>query len=460
MNFRDKSIALRFLIDILSVSLAFVLALWLSHGDAFELPHRRRDVLHWIILLLSWFQFAEHVEYYNGFRHKNVTHDILSTLRMTVILIFIYAIVAFLVDTGGDERLGFLIFAVVLFPALFLRKYLFRRLSIAFKTNSRDRVVFVGHSSVSQEISDTMRRRPWMGYSVMGGVEVEKNTYLVEDVIRELKDLIHKAKPNRVFVDEKSLRRADLDSIVSECMSHTVHPFVLPEGLKFYSERYQVQFFDDIPIVAVRKNPLERLRYKVVKRVVDILFSGILLLTALPIVFLIISVIIKLNSKGPIFFVQERWGMNNVPFKALKFRSMSNQSQDVVAGKYQQAERNDARITKVGAFLRKTNLDELPQFLNVLLGDMSVVGPRPHPEPLNLESKDIVNNYLQRHLVKPGITGWAQVNGARGETKKVSQMQKRVDYDIWYIENWSFMLDIRIIFQTVWNMYKGEKHAF
>jgi putative colanic acid biosynthesis UDP-glucose lipid carrier transferase len=320
--------------------------------------------------------------------------------------------------------------------------------------------VFVGHSSVSQEISDTMRRRPWMGYSVMGGVEVEKNTYLVEDVIRELKDLIHKAKPNRVFVDEKSLRRADLDSIVSECMSHTVHPFVLPEGLKFYSERYQVQFFDDIPIVAVRKNPLERLRYKVVKRVVDILFSGILLLTALPIVFLIISVIIKLNSKGPIFFVQERWGMNNVPFKALKFRSMSNQSQDVVAGKYQQAERNDARITKVGAFLRKTNLDELPQFLNVLLGDMSVVGPRPHPEPLNLESKDIVNNYLQRHLVKPGITGWAQVNGARGETKKVSQMQKRVDYDIWYIENWSFMLDIRIIFQTVWNMYKGEKHAF
>jgi putative colanic acid biosynthesis UDP-glucose lipid carrier transferase len=91
---------------------------------------------------------------------------------------------------------------------------------------------------------------------------------------------------------------------------------------------------------------------------------------------------------------------------------------------------------------------------------MSVVGPRPHPEPLNLESKDIVNNYLQRHLVKPGITGWAQVNGARGETKKVSQMQKRVDYDIWYIENWSFMLDIRIIFQTVWNMCKGEKHAF
>jgi putative colanic acid biosynthesis UDP-glucose lipid carrier transferase len=460
MNFRDKSIVLRFLLDILSVSLAFGIALWLSHRDSIELFHRKRDFLHWAILLFSWFQFAEHVEYYNAFRHKNVTHDILSTVRMTIILMFIYAIVAFLVDTGGDERLGFLVFTVVLAPLLFLRKYLFRRLSLVFKTNSRDKVVFVGNSSVSQEISDTIRRRPWMGYSVMGGVDVEKSSYLVEDVIRELKDLINRVKPNRVFVDEQSLRRSDLDSIVSECMSHTVHPFILPEGLKFYSDRYQVQFFDDIPIVAVRKNPLERLRYKASKRVFDFLFSGILLLTGLPVLFLIITVIIKLSSKGPVFFVQERWGMNNVPFNALKFRSMSTQSQDVVQGKYQQAERNDPRITKVGAFLRKTNLDELPQFINVFLGDMSVVGPRPHPEPLNLESKDIVNNYLQRHLVKPGITGWAQVNGARGETKKVSQMQKRVDYDIWYIENWSFMLDIRIIFQTVWNMCKGEKHAF
>jgi putative colanic acid biosynthesis UDP-glucose lipid carrier transferase len=184
------------------------------------------------------------------------------------------------------------------------------------------------------------------------------------------------------------------------------------------------------------------------------------LLTVLPPVFLIIAILIKLNSKGPVFFVQKRWGMNNVPFSTLKFRSMTTESSDVVEGKYQQAQQGDARITKIGAFLRKSNLDELPQFINVLLGDMSVVGPRPHPGPLNEESKEVVTNYLQRHLVKPGITGWAQVNGARGETKKVSQMQKRVDYDIWYIENWSFALDIRIVLQTVWNMYKGDDHAF
>lgn len=458
MNFRDRSIALRFLIDILSVSIAFGLALWISHG--FDLPLRKRDFLHWALLMFSWFQFSEHEEYYNAFRHKNVTHDLLSTLRMTLILMVIYATIAFLADSGGDERLGFVVFTIVLFPLLFFRKYLFRRLSLLFNVGKVDKVIFVGHSSVTQEISDTIRKRPWMGYSVMGGVDIDKSTYEINDVIVRLKELVLRVKPNRVFIDEKSLRKADIDRVVSECLSHTVHPFLIPEGLKFYSERYQVQFFDDIPIIAVRKNPLERLRYKTLKRLFDIAFSGILLLTVLPVLFLVIAIIIKLDSKGPVFFVQKRWGMNNVPFNAFKFRSMSTASEDVVAGKYQQAQRNDPRITRVGAVLRKTNLDELPQFINVFLGDMSVVGPRPHPEPLNMESKDVVNNYLQRHLVKPGVTGWAQVNGARGETRKVSQMQKRVDYDIWYIENWSFMLDIRIIFQTVWNMYKGEQHAF
>jgi putative colanic acid biosynthesis UDP-glucose lipid carrier transferase len=159
--------------------------------------------------------------------------------------------------------------------------------------------------------------------------------------------------------------------------------------------------------------------------------------------------------------VQERWGRDNKKIKAYKFRSMRADSKTVdETGKYLQATQNDPRITKVGKFLRKTNLDELPQFWNVLKGEMSVVGPRSHPTPLNLESKDKVHLYMLRHLVKPGITGWAQVNGYRGETKDLSKMQKRIDYDIWYIENWSFFLDIQIIFMTVWNMVRGEENAY
>ncbi len=129
-------------------------------------------------------------------------------------------------------------------------------------------------------------------------------------------------------------------------------------------------------------------------------------------------------------------------------------------GKFRQASKDDPRITKIGRILRKTNLDELPQFWNVLKGEMSIVGPRPHPTPLNLESKDKVHLYMLRHLVKPGITGWAQINGYRGETKDISKMQKRIDYDIWYIENWSFFLDMQIIIMTIWNMLKGDPNAY
>jgi putative colanic acid biosynthesis UDP-glucose lipid carrier transferase len=129
-------------------------------------------------------------------------------------------------------------------------------------------------------------------------------------------------------------------------------------------------------------------------------------------------------------------------------------------GKYLQAKKEDPRITKIGKILRKTNLDELPQFINVLKGEMSIVGPRPHPTPLNLESKEKIRYYMLRHLVKPGITGWAQINGCRGETETEEKMQRRVDHDLWYIENWSFWLDIQIIILTIWNMLKGDKHAY
>ena len=129
-------------------------------------------------------------------------------------------------------------------------------------------------------------------------------------------------------------------------------------------------------------------------------------------------------------------------------------------GNYMPAIQNDQRITPIGHFLRKTSIDEMPQFFNVVIGGMSVVGPRPHPIPLNLESKDHINNYLLRHLIKPGITGWAQVNGSRGEVKEIIDMQNRVNFDIWYIENWTYWLDLQIIFQTIINLIKGDEKAF
>lgn len=195
---------------------------------------------------------------------------------------------------------------------------------------------------------------------------------------------------------------------------------------------------------------------KSLKRTFDVLFSLTVLILIFPWVYVIVAIAIKLSSKGPVFFVQPRTGLSNKEFDCYKFRSMRvNQYAHLL-----QAKKNDKRKTKVGEFLRKTNIDELPQFWNVLKGDMSVVGPRPHMVKHTEQYSALINNYMDRHEIKPGITGLAQVRGFRGETKELHQMMGRVRLDVWYIQNWTMALDLSIIFKTIANVVKGEKSAY
>lgn len=192
------------------------------------------------------------------------------------------------------------------------------------------------------------------------------------------------------------------------------------------------------------------------KRLFDIVFSTLVIVFILSWLTPLMILLIKLESKGPAFFKQERSGKNNRTFRCYKFRSMKpNNYADQI-----QTSKKDARITKIGAFMRKTSIDELPQFFNVLFGNMSIVGPRPHMLLHTKEYGVSVDSYMVRHFAKPGITGWAQVTGFRGETKTLEAMEKRVECDVWYLENWTFLLDIKIIFLTVWNIFKGEENAF
>jgi exopolysaccharide biosynthesis polyprenyl glycosylphosphotransferase len=206
-------------------------------------------------------------------------------------------------------------------------------------------------------------------------------------------------------------------------------------------------------VINPQEIPLDSLGFRVQKRIFDLVFSLTLCIFLFSWLFPIIALLIKLDSKGPVFFVQERTGTNNKTFKCLKFRSMKTNSE----ANDKQATANDDRITKLGRLMRRTNIDELPQFLNVLSGQMSVVGPRPHMLKHTEEYSSLIDNYLVRHYVKPGITGWAQVKGLRGETKKLSAMENRVKADMEYIENWRFAWDLKIIWQTVFgrNAYKN-----
>ncbi|HEY0177188.1 MAG TPA: exopolysaccharide biosynthesis polyprenyl glycosylphosphotransferase, partial [Pedobacter sp.] len=212
----------------------------------------------------------------------------------------------------------------------------------------------------------------------------------------------------------------------------------------------------EFPIITLRNEPLESMGNRFKKRVFDMVFSSLVILFVLSWLYPLIAILIKLQSKGPVLFKQQRSGINDEPFWCYKFRSMRmNTDSDK-----KQATKNDDRITPIGRFLRKSSLDEMPQFFNVFLGDMSVVGPRPHMLRHTEEYKKIIGQYMVRQFVKPGITGWAQVNGYRGETKDDSAMEKRVECDIWYLEHWSSALDVRIIFMTIINVFHGEENAY
>lgn len=223
------------------------------------------------------------------------------------------------------------------------------------------------------------------------------------------------------------------------------------ELCKFYST-----FSNDFQFLSYRFEKLENLSERLKKRTFDILFSLFVIIFILSWLFPIIALIIKLQSKGPILFKQTRNGRENKTFTCYKFRSMYAQNFDPKV----QARKNDSRITPIGKFLRKSNIDELPQFFNVLKGEMSVIGPRPHMVEHNEMYDAIIDKYLVRNFIKPGISGWAQVNGLRGETNDIELMRQRVQFDIEYIDNWSLMFDVRVIFLTIYLTFKGDKNAF
>ena len=252
-----------------------------------------------------------------------------------------------------------------------------------------------------------------------------------------------------------------IEYVINTCERYTTSVRIIPDYFKLLSPKYSLSMFGKFPIISVRDDRINELHWCAVKRMFDIVFSLILIVAVFSWLFPILAIIIKATSSGPVIFRQERWGRKNKKFYAYKFRSMDCSTKDTdTSGKYNQATENDTRVTRLGRILRKTNLDELPQFFNVLVGNMSIVGPRPHPVPLNMESKNNVKQYMLRALVKPGITGWAQVHGYRGSTKEPGLMRKRVKMDLWYIENWSIWLDLQIIILTIWRMVKGDPNAY
>jgi Undecaprenyl-phosphate glucose phosphotransferase len=253
-------------------------------------------------------------------------------------------------------------------------------------------------------------------------------------------------------------RRAAITDLMEFCERNTIRFRVIPSADSYIPvvKTSGLEFHGAVPVSKIRQEPLDDAGNRRLKRAFDVVFSLGVIVFIFSWLFPILALLVKLSSRGPVFFQQKRLGKDNEEFVCWKFRSMRmNKEADS-----RQATRNDPRVTRVGSFLRRSNLDEMPQFFNVLMGHMSVVGPRPHPLRLNDQYRDIIDKYMVRHFVRPGITGWAQVNGMRGETQTPELMEKRVELDVWYLENWSFLLDMRIVVKTVTNMIGKDEKAY
>lgn len=260
-----------------------------------------------------------------------------------------------------------------------------------------------------------------------------------------------------IYVVIDNERMNEISALVLEAEKQCLRLKFVPNLGGPLSAPYKVDYLgSEFPVITLRHEPLEDINARFKKRAFDVVFSSLVIVFILSWLYPIVGILIKLQSNGPVLFKQLRSGRNDEPFLCFKFRSMQiNGDSDE-----KQATRGDQRVTPLGCFLRRTGLDEMPQFLNVFIGNMSVVGPRPHMLKHTEQYKAIINQYMVRHFLKPGITGWAQVNGYRGETKELCDMQKRVECDIYYLEKWTAMLDVKIVFMTMINAVKGDENAY
>jgi putative colanic acid biosysnthesis UDP-glucose lipid carrier transferase len=377
-------------------------------------------------------------------------------LRNQFSFLFIHLLVIVSLVIFFDKSYGFyqIMLIYILFTPVFfgyrLIVYYIRRLTTGGIQHYN--YLLIGRNPLAEELRKFYLMNSDLGYKFIGYVDFENDIIPLEKINQIcLSNEIHE-----IFCCAPSVKNEELNQLIQFGLNSLIKVKLIFESDSQNQGTLQLDRFDKSPGVDVATVALDEFRNQFLKRCFDFLFSALFGVLILSWLVPIIGLIIKFDSKGPVFFIQQRNGMKNLSFGCIKFRTMRPNKQ----ADEKQAFKGDPRITKVGAFLRKTSIDELPQFINVIIGNMSLIGPRPHPIKLNEQFMASVRNLMARHYVKPGITGLAQCMGYRGETQTLADMENRVRLDRYYIENWTFWLDIKIIFLTVVSLIRGSDKAF
>ena len=413
----------------------------------------------WLMLNLS---FLAVVYVLNSLHDKRVVY-IDRMLMLLVKYILLHAVIFLMLFFFVDNEISWKTIALFygIFATLLAVWWIVSRKVLKWyrsKGFNYKKIVIIGGgtSGAGKRLMQELERDQGYGYHIIGFFNDEP----VNDIasyrgnVKDLEEFIKNTAVDEIYCAIPENERQELQNIINLAERNAIDFYYVPQFSKYISRRFEIEMFGAVPVMSIHPHPLQNPFNKAIKRCFDLLVSSFVLLLS-PIIFLPIAIGVKLSSPGPVFFKQERTGYRGKSFKCLKFRSMRiNDKSDSL-----QATKDDPRKTKFGNFIRKTSLDELPQFINVFLGDMSIVGPRPHMVQQTKEYSELIDKYMLRHTIKPGITGWAQVNGYRGPTNELWMMEKRVEYDVWYAESWNLMLDIKIMYLTVLNAIRGEKNA-
>nr|WP_294995096.1 undecaprenyl-phosphate glucose phosphotransferase [uncultured Sediminibacterium sp.] len=457
---------IRHVIDAPLVGLSYILAHNVDRGGLIW-GDAGQSSLFAILATVLWYVAASVSKLYRDRRSNKYSEEIVFIVYTLLLYAVLLSSVMFFLQKTVHYGSAFLVWHIgFLFVFLVFTKYIIRKYlhSALYQGRLYDNLLIIGVTPAAYEFYETINKYYYYGYKCIGFIDDQKKTLngcMYYGKVTQLSQVLQQQPVDEVIIALPNEDKEKIQQCIEVCDYHKVRTRILPDIHQYSSSSVQVNNIGQLSVISIRELPLDKLENQVLKQVFDTLFATLFFLLMGWWLLPIIALAIKITSRGPVFFKQERWGLNNKKITCYKFRTMVAESSDIDDdGNYRQASKDDPRITRVGAFLRKSNLDELPQFWNVFLGNMSVVGPRPHPTPLNIEAMHTVDNYMQRHLVKPGITGWAQVNGCRGETREPGSMQRRVNFDLYYIHRWTFWLDCQIILQTVINIFRGDQNAY
>jgi Undecaprenyl-phosphate glucose phosphotransferase len=440
------------------MNLSFNFAYWyFKEFDFSSLPDNA--IIFFFYINIAWIISANIFEAYK-INHHSYKKAILFNNTKTIIVFFFLFLLYFQVLTFNYYSRGQIKYLfVVFFGLLIIWKFILYYAFIFYRKmgyNYRN-VIIVGNNATAHELRHYFDKNKWTGYRFKGFFThnvTDKNERADNYGIME--EFVSDNKIDEIYVMSNDVHPSVYPIISSILSKHPVKIRLVPDLSNFSYRNIEFVEYGMVPVMKIKQGPLNFWYNRAVKRLMDISISTFVIIFVLSWLIPLLFIIDLITDASGVFFIQKRSGVDNKEFNLIKFRTMRKNGE----AHLQQATKNDHRITKVGKYLRRTSLDELPQFINVLIGDMSVIGPRPHMLKHTDEYKNMVNKFMIRHAIKPGLTGYAQVNGLRGEIKKTEDIENRIKMDVYYIENWSFWLDLKIVLLTILSMLKGDRKAY